>query len=743
MSVADAGSLPVQERELAATVREWRQPAVLPVAALMLAVGVLLFGGAAQFREPLHATVPGLLLVALALGAWGVYGRRPGAAAWVLIGGLTAVDALVAVWAAPALAARVLVLLVGLGAVLVSIGAGAGLAAGCTVLLFVLPGFRALDREAVLSTLGLMWGVVGLIWLDERPLQTALGWWRSGYEESRRLLEEARDTQLTLKQTLEELAQANLQLTRLHRLAQGLREAAEEARAAKERFVANVSHELRTPLNMILGFGEMILKTPTAYGQRLPPALLADLAVVVRNSQHLSSLIDDVLDLSQIEAGQMALSRERVALSRVVEEAAVAVRPLFEAKGLYLETEVADDTTVFCDPTRIREVVINLLSNAGRFTERGGVRVRLSRRDSEVVVSVADTGAGISEDDQQRLFRPFEQLDATVRRRYGGSGLGLSISKRFVELHGGKMWVESAVGQGATFYFTLPVQPAAPPDGGALRWLNPHQPYQEPAVRPRMPVSPLRPRFVVVEQGDALQRLIGRYYDGAQVVAVRSIEEAAREMAETPPQALLVNAAIPYEDFQHLKRSALLPYSSPAIICSIPDVSARRSALGVADYLVKPVSRERLQEALGHLSPAPRSVLIVDDDADAVHLFRRMLLTAGRGYRVLTASNGRQALEILRADRVDVVLLDLLMPEMDGFQFLEQRAREPSLCEIPVIVLSACDPAGQPIASDVLVVTRGGGISAPQLLECIEALSRLLGTAGQVARPAPSATPGG
>ena len=173
--------------------------------------------------------------------------------------------------------------------------------------------------------------------------------------------------------TLEDLASANVQLARLNQLAQGMRHAAEDARRAKEEFVANVSHELRTPPNMIVGFSEMMLQAPQTYGKKIPSALLADLAVIQRNSQHLSSLIDDVLDLSQIEVGKMALTKERVAFQEVVQAAVTAVRPLFDSKGLHLKTEVPGDLPlVFCDRTRIREVVLNLLSNAGRFTEHGG-----------------------------------------------------------------------------------------------------------------------------------------------------------------------------------------------------------------------------------------------------------------------------------------------------------------------------------------------------------------------------------
>src|SRR6185503_18004148 len=199
------------------------------------------------------------------------------------------------------------------------------------------------------------------------------------------------------EQALADLAQANLQMTRLNILAQGLRQAAEEARRAKEEFVANVSHELRTPLNMIIGFSETILQSPGAYGKKIPPALLADLMVIYRNAEHLSELINDVLDLSQVDAEKMALTKEQAQLGEIVEEATTAIRPLYTSKGLYLDVDIPENLpSIFCDRTRIREVLLNLLSNAGRFTERGGVHLRGWLKGNDVVVSVTDSGPGIA-----------------------------------------------------------------------------------------------------------------------------------------------------------------------------------------------------------------------------------------------------------------------------------------------------------------------------------------------------------
>ena len=237
----------------------------------------------------------------------------------------------------------------GLATLLLGAPVGVAVAALLTLALAAAPegwfgGELAAGRA--IPILGL-WGTAGLVWLALRPLQTVGEWAWAAYGRSQELLSDAQDTQLRLNQMLEELSSANARLTRLNRLADGLRAEAEEARRTKEQFVANVSHELRTPLNMIIGFSEMILNAPQAYsaassGGRLPPALLADLAVILRNAQHLSGLIDDVLDLSQIEAGQMALVRERVALPPVVEEALIAVRPLFESKRLSLRADLAE-----------------------------------------------------------------------------------------------------------------------------------------------------------------------------------------------------------------------------------------------------------------------------------------------------------------------------------------------------------------------------------------------------------------
>jgi signal transduction histidine kinase/CheY-like chemotaxis protein len=579
------------------------------------------------------------------------------------------------------------------------------------------------------------WSIAALIWLRLRSVRDLTTWLASHYQRARSILDEATNQRLELKQALEDLAKANEQLTRLNALAHGLRLAADEARLTKERFVANVSHELRTPLNMVVGFSEVILEVPETYADDIPSALLADLAVIHRNARHLADLIDDVLDLSQIEAGQMALSKELVQLDEIIQAAAEAVRPLFKHKRLDLEIQVdADIPPLLCDRTRVREVILNLLSNAGRFTERGGAVVRAWREDSQVYVAVADTGSGIPKADLSRIFEPFQQQDGSIRRRYGGSGLGLTISKRFIELHGGRIWVESKPDSGTTFFFNLPLTCQQSISSDFSRWLDPTWEYKE-RERPNLaPKVELLPRFVLLDPSLGLQRLLTRYLDEAEVVPVDSLQAALHELDKTPAQALLVNELSVSEALERLE-TVSLPHEVPVIACAVPGITSAANVLGVSDYLVKPISREALLAALDKLDIKGNTLLLVDDEPEALRLFRRMLIDSERNYRVLRASDGRVALHILRQERPDGVLLDLIMPNMTGYEFLKAKHQDPALRDIPVIVVSARDPAGQPIVSSGVGAMCHNGLSAQRLLSCIRALSGILATDASIAGP--------
>jgi CheY-like chemotaxis protein len=421
------------------------------------------------------------------------------------------------------------------------------------------------------------------------------------------------------------------------------------------------------------------------------------------------------------------------------------VQGLYTSKGLTLEAELSPDLPpLWCDGMRVRQIVINLLSNAGRFTERGGVRVRAWRDKDLVIVSVADTGPGIAPEDQTRIFEPFQQLDNSIRRRHGGSGLGLSISQRFVEMHEGKMWLESQVGVGTTIYFSLPIQAALEMESrgaGVSRWFSEGQQYW-PRTRPSRAAAPdVRPRFVVWETGNVLQRLFHRYAGEAQVVGVQDRPAALRALSESPAQALIVNAppgtglaAEPVSD---------LPYDTPSITCFAPGDRQALEQLGAAEYVIKPIERETLLGALDRLGAGIKTVLVADDEPDALQLFVRFLSSAGRGYRVIPVSDGAQALELLRERRPDAVLLDLIMPGLDGFKLLRAKNSDPTIRDIPVIIVSSRDPANDPIVSKTLSVTRSSGLSARDLLDCIAAITQVLTPSEQPARPAQPGTSGG
>lgn len=572
----------------------------------------------------------------------------------------------------------------------------------------------------------LIWASSTLLWIVQLEAIESSASAMAAYEHARDLLEVARDQRVDLKQVQADMLLANQELERVSQRLSVMRQAAEEARRTEAEFVANVSHELRTPLNMIIGFSEMIIGAPQTYGQ-IAPALLADLNVILRNSQHLSSLIDDILDLSQIEAGRWALTKEYVVPAELVQEALTSVRPLFGSKGLYLEAAVAPDMpALFCDRTRIREVILNLLSNAGRYTEEGGVHLRAYIDGHDAVFEVADTGLGIEPDKMGKIFMPFGRLHDTIRRKHGGSGLGLSISKAFVELHQGQMWLESEPGHGTTFYVRLPLKPSSGTDSNPMRWFSSYAEYVPRDFHHQIASVPST-RYVVLEDDDIFGRLLRRYLGDAELKTVRTWNQALDELARIPAQALLVSGKASAATACDRAKRDELPYGTPAIYCDIPWLDEQASLPGVKYYLTKPVNRDKLLQVLADLGLDGGTVLIVDDDIDAQRLFRRMLLSSEPKWRVLKASNGEQGLKLCQDYVPDVVLLDLSMPIMDGYGLLREMSADPEIQHVPVVVVSAHNQSECALAGDALTLTRSGGLSIAQILASIEVFSAIAG----------------
>jgi signal transduction histidine kinase/CheY-like chemotaxis protein len=731
---------------------ELRQDLRARVMSIMLAAqvlfGTLLIMAAEALGAPLASSLLGFWLIALALAAWSLLKLAPSLAAWLLVAGALGLGAS-QVASSHLVAGLVLLAIPGaLGVLMLGPLHGFGFALAGALLIVLLPDAAAAgissSIEAIqrLVAIFVIWTLTGLVWTATRSAAEAMHWWSHTYEQMRALLEEARTQRVHLKQIQDDLLQANQELTRVSERLRAMREVAEDARRTKEQFVANVSHELRTPLNMIIGFTEMIARAPHVYGRELPEQLLADVEVVLSSSQHLSSLVDDVLDLSQVDSGQMAISKEWCDLNSITQAAVRAITPLFEHKGLELTVAIASDLpSVYCDPVRIRQVILNLLSNAGRFTEKGGAYLTLGVAGQQVQISVRDTGPGISGETQARIFEPFAQADGSIRRRYGGSGLGLAISKQFIELHGGRLWFESDPGAGTTFHFSLPIETPTPlPSGGVQRWLSSEAEFARQPVASLAPKPRVGPRYVVLESSNTLSRLLTRYHHDAEIVTVRTMEQAADELNRLPAHALLLNdnrfenASLPAEQL------GFLAFGTPVIACWVPGEAEVAERLGLVRYLIKPVRRQDLLDSIATLGSEVQSVLVVDDEPEALQLYARILGSAGRGYRILRAPSGERALTLLRTRHPDVMLLDLVMPCMDGYTLLRTKSLDPAIRDIPTIAVSAQDPTGGPIASSSLTILRSGGLHLRDLLNTIQLASQTLAPPDRL-DPAPAKSP--
>jgi signal transduction histidine kinase/CheY-like chemotaxis protein len=563
-----------------------------------------------------------------------------------------------------------------------------------------------------------------------RPVQRLGDWLDEYVDRVQAFFDEARDRKLDLERVLESLAHANRQLALANERAGALRRIAEEAQRSKSMFVANVSHEFRTPLNMIIGLVDLMVETPEIYAVALSPKMREDLEVVHRNCEHLSNMINDVLDLTRIESGRIVLHRERIDLTDLVERSMEAVVPLVEKKQLNLNYEVSDNLPeVYCDRTRIQQVILNLVSNAARFTESGGITIRVTQEEQHVVVRVADTGPGVSPEDAKRIFEPFRQGSRVLWHDKGGSGLGLSISEQFVKLHGGRMWLDSQPGKGSTFSFTLPISPpmehlARPGHQLKSDWLWRAGAFH--ASRVGLSEELLRPRVVVCDETAGLGVELARVSNGVELVSVPQFEQVLQAARECPAHLLVLNTSSE-EDLLSITDKAREALPGTVIVgCCVPRPVQRAIDAGAVGHLTKPVTRADLRNALKAVGNHVARVLVVDDDPDIIQLFSRLLHTCDEALQITAASGGAEALETLRRCTVDLVLLDVVMPDMNGWQVLEQMQQDERMARIPVYFVSAQDAADHPARSEYLVATTSEGLSLSQLFRCSLGISRLL-----------------
>jgi len=578
----------------------------------------------------------------------------------------------------------------------------------------------------VLASLTAVWAMTGVAyWVFVSAEGMGIWSWQH-FERAQRLLEEARSHQAELHQALDDLTHANRQLALANENLAAMRRVAEDAQRAKAAFVSKVSHEFRTPLNMIIGLTDLVMENPSVYQAPIPSGLLEDLRIVQRNCDHLATLVNDVLDLSQIEAGRMALYREDVDLTALLHDSVEVVRPLLEKKRLALELDVAPSLWLRCDPTRIRQVVLNLVSNAARFTERGWIRISAKCEASMALISVADTGQGIPPEDAERIFEPFYQVGARPNRAQAGTGLGLSISRQFVAQHGGRMWLESQVGEGTTFYFTLPMGDTALPRVGAERWISEQWPWVERRARSSVPLADFTPRLVLYDETGDLARVVARYARDVEFVAVESASETVAELRRGESLGAIVNTASPNTLWPTVDRIGRRVPHVPVLGCAFPPSKEDATAAGAVDYLTKPINRRTLARVMGQLNRPVERVLVVDDDADSQLLFERMLHTWRPSLEVETVGSGPEALTRLHKGRpYDAILLDIIMPVMDGWQVLDAM-HESGISDVPVVIVSAQDAREEPLASPLVMVSSGRGLSLTSVLRYMVELLNLM-----------------
>jgi signal transduction histidine kinase/CheY-like chemotaxis protein len=507
---------------------------------------------------------------------------------------------------------------------------------------------------------------------------------------ARRLVRPFTDKQIDLITTFADQAVIAIENVRLFDEIQDKSRQLEIASKHKSQFLASMSHELRTPLNAIIGITEMLLEDARDFKRDVE---LEPLERVLRAARHLLALINDILDLSKIEAGRMELELESFPLAPLIEEVARTIEPTATKNKNRMVIDCPPDLGVIhADQTRFRQALLNLVSNANKFTEGGVVTIAAQPQrlhGSEwISVAVSDTGIGMTQEQMGRLFQEFSQADVSTTRKYGGTGLGLAISQHFCRLMGGDITVDSTQGEGSTFTIRLPriVESNQARAADERSQAEPAEPVVE---------VPEQPLILVVDDDATVRELVERHLQraGFAVATARGGREGLRLIRELRPTAVTLDIVMPDLDgwtvLAAMKGDPALA-GIPVVLMSIVDQKNRGYSLGAADYLVKPVERTKLVETLAAIcgSTAGRALLVDDDE-----VVRRSVREALEpiGWQITEAENGEVAVESLAATRPDVIILDLMMPKMDGFEFLAELRGRAEWQAIPVVVITARD----------------------------------------------------
>jgi len=502
---------------------------------------------------------------------------------------------------------------------------------------------------------------------------------------------------------LERLSVANADLT--------------DANHHKTVFLANMSHELRTPLNAIIGFSELLIDSTN--GQFADATKIRFLEQIHASGKDLLGLINDILDLSKIEAGQMELHLQTVSVGDLLSQVASTVEPLISKKHMTLETEAASAGQITADEGKLKQMLLNLLSNAIKFTDEGGaISVTATRAGSLLQIVVADNGMGIGDADIKRIFHEFQQVDSGANRKQQGTGLGLTLTRSFAVLHGGDVRLESELGKGSRFTIDLPV------DGPDLHTAP--SAVKLGAAEPEVDFS--RPLILVVEDDPASAELLARQVEraGFRTKNARNGTQAMAMAKAHSPVAITLDIMLPdidgWEVLTRLKRDELTS-DIPVIVVSVVDDPALGSALGALDYFVKPVEAKALVSRLSNFNFRRKSkgrqtrVLVVDDEAANREWLRHVLEPAG--FLVTMANGGREAIKLASSRKPDLIMLDLLMPELNGFDVVEALSASEATRAIPIMVLTAKNLTAADIAQlngHVSTILKRGSTGSMDLL---------------------------
>lgn len=649
-----------------------------------------------------------LLLVALGIGVRMLLAQNSNWARQVLVWGLTGV-LLIAIWHFPD------PILPFFGLLLII--TAAFLIPGSDILVAILITFFTLwmaysdDRPYRALDLIVLFAVsLVVLQLIVRSYYTALDWLWNTNQRREELMRTVNEQQYELKRTVKSLKQANDLQRQMQRDLIMAHRKAEDAQRATERFAANISHELRTPLNIILGFSEMMQLSPEIYGDMTwSPKLRQAVYHIYRSSRHLMDMIDDVLELSRFEAGTFSLNLEPTPLQELLEDTVTIAADLFQNRQVRLMVEIDEEIPFMnIDRVRIRQVLLNLLNNARRFTEMGSVRLEAQQREGEVIIRVSDTGPGIPPDKIDSIFEEFYQVDDSPRRRHGGAGLGLAICKQFVEAHGGRIWVESEVGAGSTFSFSLPIEF----ERYETSYLHPPPRHLNP------PADAIRP-VLVVDRDPAVSSLVRRHIETDDVIQIHDAGQIHQAIRQFHPRVVIFN--VPPDAAG--RRTYDIDTPIPIIECSLPSLSWATKELGVAACLSKPVTAQRLLDELEQFGML-RRVLIVDDEPGFCQLVIQILESSEQPPDIRSAHTAEAGLQAIEEFQPDVVLLDMILPDMNGLQVVKRVRKLHPYSQMHIVLLTATNLLEDALVrqGSRLTVQRSQGLSLHEILDTVAAI---------------------